>query len=108
MSITAARAIEILTMATGKGGIATNPDYILAQKLGISALKAHLAKCPECGDYGTLPAGTLDEPLPDITCPRCQAPKVDRERIREIFFEAGCYRELLDWGTDQILALMEE
>lgn len=33
------KAIEILEMATGKGGIATNPDYIDAQKLSIEALK---------------------------------------------------------------------
>ncbi len=25
--------------------------------------------CPECGDWGTLPAGTLDKPEPDVPCP---------------------------------------
>ena len=54
------KAIKILTMATGKGGIATNDDYITAQKLGIEALKRY----KECK---SLPAYAILEPLPGET-----------------------------------------
>jgi len=54
------KAIEILTMATGKGGIATDDDYIDAQKLGCEALK-------HVGNMRISPCTTADEILPGET-----------------------------------------